>query len=145
MKTLLDEFAIAAMQVMFYNFDDEESVAEHSYDMAEAMMAEREKRTKCVTESKPSAKVFKKPTLDEVGEYCQQRKNGIDPKAFYDHYESNGWKVGRSPMKNWQSAVRTWENMRKNRNSSFTPIGDDDASPTDGTFYFDGAKPRYAR
>jgi hypothetical protein len=26
-----------------------------------------------------------------------------------DYYSSNGWKVGRNPMKDWKAAVRTWE------------------------------------
>ncbi len=52
---------------------------------------------------------FVKPTLDEVGSYCRERKNSIDPEQFIDHYESNGWKVGKNAMKNWKATVRTWE------------------------------------
>ena len=52
---------------------------------------------------------FTKPTVDEVAAYCNERKNGIDPKHFVDYYEARGWKVGNCPMKNWQAAVRTWE------------------------------------
>jgi len=29
--------------------------------------------------------------------------------AFIDHYESNGWRVGRVPMTNWQAAARGWQ------------------------------------
>jgi len=53
--------------------------------------------------------MFVRPTLDEVAAYCWQRKNQIDPLQFIDHYESNGWKVGKNPMKDWKAAVRTWE------------------------------------
>jgi hypothetical protein len=49
------------------------------------------------------------PSLGEVRDYCLERKNGIDPEKWYDHYASNGWKVGKNPMKDWQAAVRTWE------------------------------------
>ena len=56
---------------------------------------------------------FKKPTVDEVREYCRERNNGIDPQAFLDFYESKGWVVGKSPMKDWKAAVRTWEQRRK--------------------------------
>lgn len=52
---------------------------------------------------------FKKPTVDEVRKYCQERQNNVDPERFVDYYESNGWKVGRNSMKSWQAAVRTWE------------------------------------
>lgn len=62
-----------------------------------------------VTNHAPRSKRFTPPTLEEVKAYCQERKNGIDAEQFMNRYESNGWLVGKSPMKNWQAAVRTWE------------------------------------
>jgi hypothetical protein len=52
---------------------------------------------------------FVKPSVNEVRAYCDSRNNGIDAEAFCDFYESKGWKVGNTPMKDWQAAVRTWE------------------------------------
>lgn len=52
---------------------------------------------------------FAPPTLDDVTAYCTERGNGIDPQRFIDYYQSNGWKVGKNPMKDWKAAVRTWE------------------------------------
>jgi hypothetical protein len=52
---------------------------------------------------------FKKPTIEEVEAYCTDRANSIDPAAFVDFYESKGWLIGKSPMKCWKAAVRTWE------------------------------------
>ena len=57
-------------------------------------------------------KIFIKPTLDEVAEYCRERKNGVNPNAWMDHYTSNGWMVGKNKMKDWRAAVRTWEHGR---------------------------------
>jgi rubrerythrin len=57
---------------------------------------------------KPPAK-FEPPTIDEVTAYCQERGGKVDAQKWYDHYTSNGWKVGRNPMKDWRAAVRTWE------------------------------------
>ncbi len=54
-------------------------------------------------------KRFTPPTLEEVSQYCNERQNGIDPQRFIDYYTSNGWKVGRNPMKDWKAAIRTWE------------------------------------
>lgn len=54
-------------------------------------------------------KRFEKPTLSEIKQYCLERGNKVDAQHFYDYYESNGWKVGKNSMKNWQAAVRTWE------------------------------------
>ena len=52
---------------------------------------------------------FIKPTVDEIAAYCSERKNNIDAQAFYDFYESKGWRVGNQPMKDWKASVRTWE------------------------------------
>jgi len=50
------------------------------------------------------------PTVTEIKAYCDERKNNINPEAFFDHYSSNGWRVGgKSPMKDWRAAVRNWE------------------------------------
>lgn len=62
-------------------------------------------------------KRFVKPTLKEVQDYCESRKNGIDAGKFIDFYESKGWVVGKSPMKDWKAAVRTWERQRNNEKS----------------------------
>lgn len=58
------------------------------------------------------SKENKKPTVEEITEYCESRKNGIDARAFFDFYESKGWKVGNQPMKDWKACVRTWEQRR---------------------------------
>ena len=52
------------------------------------------------------------PDVEWVEEYCRERNNGIDAQQFMDHYESNGWMVGKNKMKDWQAAVRTWERSR---------------------------------
>lgn len=62
---------------------------------------------------------FKKPTLEEVTEYCQQRHNDIDPNQFCDFYEMKDWMVGKVRMKNWQAAIRTWERNQKPKVDSF--------------------------
>lgn len=55
------------------------------------------------------AKRFTRPSVEEVRAYCEERGNGVSAEAFVDFYESKGWKVGNSPMKDWRAAVRTWE------------------------------------
>ena len=57
---------------------------------------------------------FQKPTIEQIAAYCQERQNGIDAEAFFYFYESKGWLVGKTPMNDWQAAVRTWEQKRKN-------------------------------
>ena len=65
-------------------------------------------------EAAPKKSKFQKPTIEQIAAYCQERQNGIDAEAFFYFYESKGWLVGKTPMKDWQAAVRTWEQKRKN-------------------------------
>ena len=58
---------------------------------------------------------FKKPSLDEVENYCILRKNNIDANSFIDFYESKGWQIGKEKMKSWKACVRTWESRQVNK------------------------------
>lgn len=63
-------------------------------------------------------KRFTKPTLEEVEQYCSERKNSIDAQTFIDYYESKGWLVGKTPMKDWKAAIRNWERRKENNNTT---------------------------
>ena len=56
---------------------------------------------------------FQKPSLEEIRQYCISRGNKVDPEQFFNFYESKGWMVGRSHMKDWRASVRTWEKREK--------------------------------
>ena len=58
-------------------------------------------------------KRFKKPTIEEIQDYIKEKKMHFDAERFFDYYESKGWLVGKSPMKDWKAACRTWEHSRK--------------------------------
>jgi hypothetical protein len=58
---------------------------------------------------------FVKPTVEEIKAYCDERNNSIDSLAFWNFYESKGWQVGRTPMKDWKAAVVTWELKNKSQ------------------------------
>lgn len=61
-------------------------------------------------------KKFKKPTLEEVKQYCEERGNNINAEIFIDFYEANGWVQGKNkPLKDWKAAIRTWENNKRKR------------------------------
>lgn len=61
-----------------------------------------------------------KPSVDEIREYCNSRKNNIDPEEFYDFYQSKGWMVGKNHMKDWKACVRTWEKKKVTSGKSFS-------------------------
>jgi uncharacterized protein YdaU (DUF1376 family) len=56
---------------------------------------------------------FSAPTTDQVIDYCNERKNGVDPIRFVDFYTAKGWMVGKNKMKDWKAAVRTWEKPKE--------------------------------
>jgi phage replication O-like protein O len=68
----------------------------------------KETLTKEILQKKGNG-IFRPPTIEEVAAYCLDRGNSVDPEKWLDHYTSNGWKVGKNPMKDWMAAVRTWE------------------------------------
>ena len=70
---------------------------------------EKELELKKSNERKTKTKVFAIPTISEIKEYCKERKNNVDAEKFFDYYESKGWLVGKTKMKNWQAAIRNWE------------------------------------
>lgn len=71
---------------------------------------DKEIEIECIPPKSPKGGTrFTKPTLEEVQAYCRERGNKVDAEKFYDHYTSNGWRVGKNPMKDWKAAVRTWE------------------------------------
>lgn len=58
---------------------------------------------------------FRAPALGEVRDYSLEyaAEKGLDPsgfdaEGFIDYYTSNGWRVGRNPMKDWKATVRDW-------------------------------------
>jgi hypothetical protein len=61
---------------------------------------------------------FSPPLFDEVKTYCLERNKGVNPDKWYDHYTSNGWMVGKTKMKDWKAAVRTWEPDEKPKEQS---------------------------
>lgn len=64
---------------------------------------------------------FKKPTADEVRDYCLSANINIDADRFIDFYESKGWKVGSAPMKDWKATVRNWSRRENNTPARTNP------------------------
>ena len=65
-------------------------------------------------------KRFVPPTVEQVAEYVRSRGSNVDPQGFIDFYESKGWMVGRTPMKDWKAACRnaeSWERWKKQDNA----------------------------
>lgn len=89
---------------------------------------------------KRKAARFRAPSPAKVSEYAQQyaatknldlRAIDFDPEYFCDYYESNGWHVGKQPMKDWKATVRRWLRTSKPKNGMAKEVPDDGFSAYD--------------
>lgn len=69
------------------------------------------KKAEKLEKEKPAAgeKRMQKPTLEQLK--LAMVKAGCpetEAETFFNYYESNGWRVGRNPMKSWGGAVANW-------------------------------------
>lgn len=89
-----------------------------TYDnhMSQHMETENENeninRTETTTATEKKS-VFKKPTKTELIDYINEKQLKVDVDVFIDYYESNGWKVGKVPMKDWKATLRNWDRKTK--------------------------------
>ena len=60
-------------------------------------------------EKEKTAVRFIPPTLDEVKARIAEMGYTFDAEAFIAFYQSNGWMVGKSKMKDWRAAMVTWQ------------------------------------
>lgn len=85
--------------------------------------AETEKEAVSKADKPPTRSRFSPPSVDEVKSYCTEKGYSVDPQRFVDYYTSNGWRVGKNPMKDWKAAVRNW-------NGKEQPNGKTESKPT---------------
>lgn len=118
---------------------DTNSASEAPTELPPEGERDREVDKEGVKEKRKAAR-FRAPSPAEVSEYAQQyaatknldlRAIDFDPEYFCDYYESNGWHVGKQPMKDWKATVRRWLRTSKPRNGSVKEVPDDGFSAYD--------------
>ena len=71
------------------------------------------------TKEKGKRTRFRPPSLDEIRDYVDSHGlDAVDPEGFHAYYESNGWKVGKNPMKSWTAALHSWQRRDQGKPSS---------------------------
>ena len=75
---------------------------------------EQEGREVKKEENKSKRVLFAPPKLADLDAHAVEKGwHDFDSHAFLDHYESNGWKVGKNPMKSWRAAASGWHRRQK--------------------------------
>ena len=71
----------------------------------QADITKKEKKYKNINNN-----VFTPPTLEEITDYCKLRNNNVDPKQFFDYFETGHWIDSEGkPVRNWKQKLITWE------------------------------------
>lgn len=95
---------------------------------------------KGVVGGNPPCRRFTPPSPQEVGAYIREKGyTRVSADEFIAFYESNGWRVGKNPMKDWKAAVRTWECRERKRPAAGKSVNDPPAGMMSPKF-FDFAK-----
>ena len=58
---------------------------------------------------------MKRPTVEEISEFCTEKGYSVNAEDFYAYYSSNGWMVGKNPMRDWKAALSRWQ-IKENKN-----------------------------
>jgi hypothetical protein len=63
-----------------------------------------------------------KPTPEEVKTYAMSIGYDLDGEKFCDYNQMKGWMVGKTPMKDWRAAVRTWKRKEEDSLKASTTV-----------------------
>lgn len=66
--------------------------------------------------------IFKRPSIEEINEYCLEKNLQLDAQSFIDYYDSNGWKVGKNNMKDWKATARRWAKPKEQVEMVYDPL-----------------------
>ncbi len=82
----------------------------------------------CGEKPKSTEKRFTPPTVEEVQAYITENNYIVDAQKFIDYYQSNGWIVGKTKMKDWKATVRGWERREQEKFQKSVKEDDDPMS-----------------
>jgi DNA-binding transcriptional regulator YhcF (GntR family) len=87
-----------------------------------------ETQTKSIEEEKEEQqekeeKKFRKPTIEEIALYMEEKGMNNVAERFYNFYEAKGWMIGKNAIKNWKACVITWKdgNLKNTTQSTKQP------------------------
>lgn len=100
-------------------FRENQDVAKNVMHYTEECNADKLNESKLNTinkiNSKGNSSRFAPPSQEMVQEYAIEISKGSinAPEDFVNYYASNGWKVGKNPMKDWKAGYRNWTKNEK--------------------------------
>ena len=81
-----------------------------------------EVRSQKLDKEKDIKRKFVKPTAEELTAYGASIGYPLNAQYFLDHYEANGWRVGKVPMRDWKATVRKWKSNNLQNGTAAVPV-----------------------
>lgn len=51
----------------------------------------------------------KRPSIDQIKDFFQKEEQpDSEAEKFFNYYSATGWKIGKSPLEDWEAAARNW-------------------------------------
>jgi len=112
------KFSAKRIQGEWYNFNssDIQLIKEYvcnTYESTYEPRTENEIENEDISIVSNNKGGFKKPTLEQVTQYLTSKGFPNESERFFDYYTSNGWRVGKNPMKDWEASCRNWIKNKK--------------------------------
>ena len=98
---------ITVLNYDLYQDDSKQVASKSQYGRKEVATDKNDKNDK---NDKKSSTRFAPPTTVDIHSYMIERdvNDFSEAEKFFDYYQSKGWLVGKSKMKDWKAAVRNW-------------------------------------
>lgn len=82
----------------------------------------KENKKENIKENKKEKRKFIPPTLEEVETYVRERNSPVNPKDFFDYFDTGHWIDSKGePVKNWKQKLITWESHEKDKRNKASP------------------------
>jgi len=115
---IIDQLPQSIKIQVFTEKDSNPSKAFESIQKGLQMLRKREREREVESEKEIEGEGNKKsrfapPSKNEVIEFFVEKTqnksySSLTGEMFWNHYENNGWKIGRNKMKDWRLAVSQW-------------------------------------
>ena len=69
--------------------------------------------------------------LHEVETFCRDEGLSISPEKFFELYNADGWKIGNTPVHDWKSIARAWDQNEHRKAFTNPALAYDQRSRTD--------------
>ena len=110
----------------------------HSMQMqTETSGSKKRRRQKSVLPSAAEPPLFQPPTVAAVQAFVTEENLQVDAGTFVDFYDSHGWCVGKTAIKNWKATARLWH--RRAVASSVSGVGGSAGISPSGRIFDDEA------